>query len=300
MIKGLISALIPHRNSPFINKTILDLLNNAGCDIEVIVNVDETWPKLLNDKRVTYIHPSKPVGLRMGVNNCASLAKGEFILKSDDHNAFAPGFGKTLIENHLRDNWIQVPRRYSLDAENWKINETRPYRDYHYICFPLKGKPHDFGIHGVEWWDRQRERIDPKYDIDDTPSFQGSCYFMTKAHWDRLGGMKEEGYGTFAQETQELTLKTWLSGGAVRINKKTWYAHLHKGRQYGRMYKIENFDQQRVDGCNWSALHWMNNEEPGMKHKMEWLIDRKFPGMPTWDSNWKEVWAKQVEEGFPQ
>src|ERR1043165_1127248 len=119
-----LSVLIPNRNSPFLTKTIQDLLTKAQGDIEVIVNVDENWPeKLVADKRVTYVHPRAPVGLRQGINNCAAIAKYKYIMKTDDHCMFALGFDTTLIENHLSNNWVQIPRRYALDAENWKIEE---------------------------------------------------------------------------------------------------------------------------------------------------------------------------------
>lgn len=287
-----LSILIPNRNSPFLVKTIDDLLAKASGEIEVIVNVDENWPQILSkDSRVTYIHPSAPIGMRQGINNCAKLARGKYIMKTDDHCMFAPGFDKVLIESHLSEKWVQIPRRYSLDAENWKINPDRPYRDYHYLCYPAKGKSHDDGMHGVEWWQRQRERTDPKYDIDDTPSMQGSCWFMTKNYFDNfLHGLSEVGYGQFAQESQEIGNKTWLGGGAMRINKKTWYAHLHKGKQYGRMYSIPGFETEKVNCTNWSARYWMNNQWPERIHDIAWLIDEKFPGMPTWPENWKELW----------
>lgn len=285
-----LSVIIPNRNSPFTTKTIQDVLKNAGCNVEVIVNVDEKWPEtLVEDDNVHYIHPSSPIGLRQGINNCVKLAKGKHIMKTDDHCSFGPNFGKILIENHLEDNWVQIPRRYSLDAENWKINESRPFRDYMYIDFPRKGKAHDDGMHGVEWWERQKERTDSKYDIDDTPSMQGSCYFMTKSHFDNfLHGLSEEGYGQFSQESQEIGFKTWLGGGAMKVNKKTWYAHLHKGKQYGRMYSVPGFNDYTVKASNWSAEHWLNDREPGMIHKFEWFVDEKFPGMPGWPQDWKE------------
>lgn len=285
-----LSVIIPNRNSPFLTKTIKDILEKSSTEIEVIVNVDENWPdEFVDDARVHYIHPSSPVGLRQGINNCVRLAKGKYIMKTDDHCMFAKDFDKVLIENHLEDNWVQIPRRYSLDAENWKINESRPYRDYMYIDFPLKGKAHDDGMHGVEWWDRQRERTDPKYDIDDTPSMQGSCYFMTRNHFvNTLRFLQEEGYGQFSQEAQEIGFKTWLSGGALKVNKRTWYAHLHKGRTYGRMYNIPGFNDYTVKASNWSAEHWLNDKEPNMIHKFEWFIDEKFPNMPSWPKKWKE------------
>lgn len=280
-----LSVLIPNRNSPFLAKTIQDVLDHAGCEVEVIVNVDEEWINWkVDDERVVYIHPPKPIGLRQAINSCARLAKGKYILKSDDHCAFGPNFGRILIDNH-QDNWVQVPRRYALDAENWKIEERVDNKypiDYMYIDFPRKGKDHDDGMHGVPWKRPERDGIE----IDDTPSMQGSCYFMTKNYFDTvLHGLSETGYGQFAQEAQEIGFKTWLGGGEVKVNKKTWYAHLHKGKTYGRMYQ---FPGGTVEASNWSAEHWLNDREPGMIHKFEWFIDEKFPGMPSWPQNWKE------------
>lgn len=294
-----LSVLIPNRNSPFCTRTIQDILEKAVTNIEVVVNVDENWPNpLIEDKRVTYIHPGAPKGMRWGINMAAALARGKYLMKTDDHCMFANGFDKILIENHREDGWVQIPRRYSLDAENWKINEGRPYRDYMYLCFPKKGKAHDNGMHGVEWWDRQRQRTNPKYDIDETMSMQGSCYFMTKNHFDNfLHGLSEEGYGQFAQESQEIGLKTWLGGGKMVVNKKTWYAHLHKGKTYGRMYKIRGFDDYTVKVSNWSAKYWMNNEWKERLHDMKWFIKRFWP-VPTWPENWKEVWDRQLAEGW--
>ena len=280
-----LTVVIPNRNSPFTTNTIKDVLANAGCEVEVIVNVDEEWPTpLVKDERVTYIHPPSPIGLRQGINDCVAMAKGKYVMKTDDHCAFGKDFGKILIENH-QPNWVQIPRRYALNAEEWKIEERTDNKyplDYMYIDFPRKGKAHDDGMHGVPYKREGREDIL----IDDTPSMQGSCYFMTKDYFDNvLGGLKEEGYGQFAQESQEIGFKTWLGGGELKVNKKTWYAHLHKGNRYGRMY---HFPGGTVEASNWSAEHWLNDREPNMVHKFEWFIDEKFPDMPKWDKNWKE------------
>jgi len=287
----MLSVLIPNKNSQFLNNTINDILFNAQGEIEVIVNVDGDMPKvIIEDPRVHYLFPPEPIGMRAGINACAAIAKGKYIMKTDDHCAFGHGFDLKLINNHLEDNWVQIPRRFSLDAEKWEIepNPKGP-RDYHFLCWPQKGKPHDDGMHGVEWPQRTRERLeDHQYDIDDTMSLQGSCYFMTKNHFDNfLHGMHEEGYGQFAQEAQEIGNKTWLGGGALKTNKKTWYAHLHKGKRYGRMYKFD--DGANVRGVNWSADHWMANEEPGMIHDMFWLIEKFWP-VPTWPED-RSLWA---------
>jgi len=283
-----LSVVIPNRNSPFTTQTIQDVLKNAGCELEVIVNVDEKWPlPLVDDARVHYIHPPSPIGLRQGINTCVAMAKGKYILKVDDHCSFGENFGRILIDSHLDDRWVQIPRRYALNAEEWKIEERQDDKypiDYMYLDFPRKGKDHDDGMHGVPWRERREERKD--IEVDDTPSMQGSCYFMTRDHFlSRLGGLSEVGYGQFAQESQEIGLKTWLGGGALKVNKKTWYAHLHKGNKYGRMYQ---FPGGTVEASSWSASHWLNNEEPNMVHKFEWFIEEKFPDMPSWPIDWKD------------
>lgn len=286
-----LSVIIPNRNSPFATKTIQDILEKATTEVEIIVNVDEKWPEpLLNDKRVTYVHPAVPKGMRAGINAGLALARGKYVMKTDDHCMFDKGFDKVLTES-CAENWLMIPRRYSLDAEKWERDLTRPIRDYHYICFPEQGKAHDFGMHGVEWRDRDRERTDPKYDLDNTPSWQGSMWFANKDYFMKHVGFLDdriETYSTFAQEPQEIGMKYWLGGGAIKINKKTWYAHLHKGKRYGRMYHM---DYHTVASHNWSAKHWMNDEEPGMIHTMEWFVNEKFPGMPTWPENWADIWA---------
>jgi glycosyltransferase involved in cell wall biosynthesis len=277
-----LSVIIPNRNCQFTTQTINDVLKNAGCDLEVIVHVDEKWPvPLSTDSRVHYIHPPAPIGLRKSINRSVAMAKGKYIMKTDDHCAFGENFGRILIENHQKD-WVQIPRRYALDAENWKIEERTDGKypiDYMSLDFPLKGKEHDDGMHGIPW---KRDRIE---EIDDTPSLQGSCYFMEKTHFtDFLGGMSEEGYGQFAQEAQEIGFKTWLGGGAVKVNKKTWYAHLHKGNRYGRMYQ---FPSGTPEASNWSAEYWLNNRWPKQVLNFSWFINEKFPDMPKWGKDWE-------------
>jgi hypothetical protein len=208
---------------------------------------------------------------------------------------FAPAFDKVLVEN-MQDNWIVIPRRYSLDPEKWEIQQNgKSPRDYHYLCFPNPKKDHDFGIHGVEWPERSRERRDrPEYDIDDTPSFQGSCWCMKRTWFtDFLKGMNEHGYGQFSQEPQEIGMKTWLGGGEVKVNKKTWYAHLHKGSTFGRMYSISQ--REIINGHNYSAWYWATNQWKDRIHDLKWFVEKFWP-MPTWENDWEA----QINNFWPQ
>ena len=106
--------------------------------------------------------------------------------------------------------------------------------------------------------------------IDETMLFQGSCYLMSRKHWDWLGGLQEEGYGSFAQEAVEVCLKTWLGGGKVIVNKNTWYAHKH--RSFGRHVSPRRSDVQ--NGETYSRDFWLNNRWNKRIHDINWLTRR--------------------------
>ena len=284
----MLSVIIPSRNERFLVQTIADLLKNATGDIEVVAVLDGYEQDLPEDRRVHSVHSPTVMGMRKAINEGVKFASGDYVMKLDGHCSVAYRFDEILTEN-IEDNWVVVPRRYSLDAENWQVQPKRPVRDYHYLCYPDPNKKHDGGMHGVEWPERTKERQPPQYDIDDTPCLQGSCWMMSRKHWDKIGGLYEgKIYGTsgMAGEPVEICLKTWLSGGSVKVNKRTWYAHLHKGKAYGRGYSID--DKTLIPGQNAVARYWVNDEWPGATRKFEWLVDEKFPDMPTWFPGWQQ------------
>lgn len=297
MIKDRVSVLIPSRRETFLSETIEDIYTNFTGDFEVIVMLDGYWPDPpIEDKHnLTLIHSSIPKGMRNAINSCVAVANGEYLLKCDAHCAFSPGINE-ILKAECDQDWVVIPPRYSLDAEKWGIEDNgKPRRDYHYLCYPDPFKPGDMGMHGVEWWKRCKERTDPQYDIDDEMSSQGSCWLMSKYHFDNfLHGLSEEGYGTFAQEFQEIGNKTWLGGGRVVINKKNgiWYAHLHKGSKHGRMYPQDG--KEVNEGKKYSAWYWMTNQWEGRKYDFEWLIEKFWP-IPTWDEHWMRDWNGTIE-----
>ena len=277
-----LSILIPARNEKFLPQTVTDILQKSG-DVEVIVILDGYWEyNLPADKRLRIIHRGKPRGMRDGINSAAAIARGDYLMKVDAHCMFGEGFDE-ILQADCADNWIVIPRRYSLDAENWKCQDKEPIDSMHYF-YPY-AHPDDLGLHGRPWMQRARER--KHILIDEDITFQGSCWFMTRRHWDRIRPMSEIGYETFMGEPQEIGFKTQLGDceGKVMVNKKTWYAHLHKGKTYGRMYYMAN--SERVRGNAYSFDFWWNNRWTERKHDIEWLIDQFHP-MPGWSDDWKK------------
>lgn len=211
-----LSIIIPARNEKYLEETILDLFLKAGGDIEIIVNLDGYWPEIVHPK-VIYIHRGESRGMRAGINSAAAIATGEYLMKTDAHCMFDQNFDLKLLAS-AEPKTIIVPRRYRLDPIKWEIIEDgRP---------PIDRMRLTADLHGKDWQEGNTDAL-----IEETPSSQGSCWFMPKEYFYELELMDEATYGTFWSEFQEIGLKCWLSGGRVLVNKKTWYAHWHKDKR---------------------------------------------------------------------
>lgn len=298
---ALLSVIIPSKSERFLRQTVEDALKHASQEIEVICALDGAWPveELPDDPRIRILHFGAARGMRACINAAVGVSRGEYLMKSDAHIKFSEGFDEVLKAN-CADDWVVIPRRKRLDAENWDIQDVhKPDVDYEYLSYPLWKEDAEPGLHGTIWTQRIRERFGkPEYEIDDNPSFQGSCYFLTRKHWDRIGGMPEEGYYGFQGEPQQIGMKTWLSGGRVVINKLAHVAHLHKGSKYGRMYSV-NRDEIKA-GNTFSTRFWMGDKWSEAKYTMEWFINDKFPDMPYWPSDWREKWNEYERANYPQ
>jgi len=275
-----VSVIIPSRNEIFLQKTVEDVLSKSKGNIEVIIILDGYWPDppLPKDLRLKIIHFNYPKGMRNAINSGAAIARGKYLMKCDAHCMFDVGFDVKLSSN-CKDNWVVTPRRLRLDAEKWCIqgsSKHKPPVDYEFMSAPGHHDPR-----GGRWNTRTVERLNnPKYNVDENMSFQGSCWFTTKKHFENvIKKLDEKGYGTFIREAYEIGLKTWLMGGRVMVNKNTWYAHLHKGSKYGRMYFLSLKENRR--GIAYSDDFWFNNRLEGAKHDLAWLIER-FSPVPSW------------------
>lgn len=285
-----LSIIIPSRSPQYLNQTVQDLLNKAKGEIEVIIIFDGIWHEIIEDKRVRYIHQGTPhnaPGMREAINKGIRIARGEFIMKVDEHVMMDEGYDLKLAAD-CEDHDVVIPRRLRLDAEKWElIKDGRPPIDYMHIEYPFL-KPFDStqGLHGAEWRQRYYDRKDIL--IDETPSWQGSCWFMKKSHWESIGEMDTEKYGPFTMEAQEIGMKTWLSGGRVMVNKKTWYAHYHKGKK-GKGYgfssaQYELFMEAKEKGRQYAIDYWLSTKD--FKYDWDWFI-KKFSDMPGWEEDWK-------------
>ena len=302
-----LSIIIPSRNVsswPFLQKTVTNLFDNSSGDIEVIVLLDGFIPDppLINRKNLTIVYHPESIGMRQSINEGASIAKGGFIAKVDDHCCFGPGYDKILTEN-CEDNWLVIPSRYSLDGEKYLAGEIDFKKmikygpiQYDYLCWPyLKDPQFGYGFHGKKWhgshgytggyFDREKERKDIQ--VDEIIAFQGSCWLMSRDLFFKIGCMQIEGFGSFAQEAQELIFKVSLSGGRCVIVKQAEYAHLHKSEATGgRGYKL--LKHQIIQSAIYSADFWMNDRWPLATKKIRDVIENpNWWPLELWPTDWQ-------------
>jgi len=282
----MLSVIIPHRSDQYLQRTIDDLLEKAEGEIEVIVVADGVRTKVNDHPKVRIIYQGtvhEHKGMRAGINAGVSISRGEYIMKVDEHVMMDKGYDVKLIAD-CDDKTLVVPRRYRLDAEKWEIIEDgRPPIDYMVLDYPFQ-RPGDktCGLHGAE--DRESHYSKKDILIDDLMTMQGSCWFMSRKLWDNvIKEMDDENYGTFTQEAQELCNKVWFSGGRCIVNKKTWYAHWHKGSK-GKGYGFSNEQYKKhmegtEKGRRFCIEHWTKHE------KFPWFIDKFKP--QGWE-NWQE------------
>ena len=291
-----ITVIIPargHADLPFLTNTVESLFSNAAGDMEVIVVLDGYWPDppLAAHKNLVIVHRGTVGGMRASINIAARIATGDYLMKLDCHCAVGPGFDDILTAD-CDDNWLAVPSRFSLDPDSWQ--PTRGPVDYLYLTFPYHcDDMYGTGFHGKKWkgprgltgefW--YMENLRKELLIDDILTFQGSGWFMPKKLFFTIGGLDEKNYN-FHQEAQELAFKVWLSGGRCVRNKKTWYAHLHKGTRFARGFRMSK--RLMIESEIFSTDYWMNNRWPQQIKKLDWLIE-SFWWWPleAWPEDWQ-------------
>jgi len=234
-----LSVVIPSYKDPLLVKTIESLLTSSelGDQLEITAVLDGYWPefKLLEDPKVKYVLLGKNRGMRGAINAGVLASRGEYIMRTDEHCMFAPGFDRIMLES-CQPNWIMTARRYFLDPDNWKVMDL-PHVDYEKLCIQTAKDTRKFA--GVPWKERKEERKDIM--IDETMAMQGSCWVMPRTWWDKvIGELQTEGYGPMYQDSHEMVFKTWKAGGKLMVNKNTWFAHKHVS--FARTHRYGNTD----------------------------------------------------------
>jgi glycosyltransferase involved in cell wall biosynthesis len=292
-----LSVIIPARNEEWLNKTVEEVLTKSRGETECIVILDGAWPEIgLNQhERLNVIYHSKSVGQRAAINEGARVSQAKYIMKLDAHCVLDEGFDLKLIATaeELGPNVTQIPRMYNLHVFDWVCADGhRRYQSPAGPCTECRKET----VKDVVWKRRESRltwawRFDPElhfqywHDYEkqhpeeyvETMSLLGACFFMERARYWELGG-SDEAHGSWGQQGTEIACKTWLSGGRLICNKKTWFSHMFRTGGIGFPYPLSNADQEKAR--QYSRDFWRNNKFPQAIHDLAWIVDKFNP--PGW------------------
>lgn len=298
-----LSIIIPARNEMFLSNTIDNIIENIEGDTEIIAILDGAWadPPIKDHHRVTLIHYPVAIGQRAATNVGVRFSRAKYIMKCDAHCAFDKGFDVKLMADCEKD-WIVIPRMYNLHVFDWKCKKCghQTYQGpYPKECIQKCGNTTDFErviiykprlnrrtdfarfdntLH-FQYWSayEQRPEVIAQGDIADTMCFVGACCFMQRDRYWEIDGL-DEAHGSWGQMGVEFACKSWLSGGRLVVNKKTWFSHLFRTQPgFGFPYPNPGIEKAREH----SRRLWIEGKWPKAVHKLDWLI-QKFAPVPDW------------------
>jgi len=294
-----LSVIIPARNEIFLKRTIEDILEHIEGDTEVIAVLDGYWsnPSIEDNPRVTLIHFEESVGQRAAVNAAARISRAKYIMKVDGHCSFDQGFDVKMMKE-MQDDWTMVPIMRNLWAFDWKCPEG--HTRYQGPSGPCKecGQPTTMDIKWIgkgnpqstsycfdsephfQYFGAFKKRSGGKGDLTETMSLQGSCFMVTREKYFELDLCSEE-FGSWGSQGIEVAAKTWLSGGKVICNHKTWYAHMFRtqGGDFGFPYPQSG--RQVARAKKMAGDVFFNNKWEKQIHPLSWLLERFWP-VPGW------------------
>jgi hypothetical protein len=165
-----------------------------------------------------------------------------------------------------------------LDIKTWQPRR-RGHIDYMYISPPTAKKPFRAQYYEGKGKDNYKHQPRNKKLIDDTMCCMGPCFFMHKKRFWEQGGC-DEGHGSWGQQGIEVACKAWLSGGSLKVNKKTWFAHWFRVGGIGFPWPASARLQE--EARKYSRDLWLNNKWPLQKRKFQWMVDKFNP--PGWSA----------------
>lgn len=258
-----VSVVIPSYKDPLLQPTIDSLLRNSqlGDELEVIAVMDGYYQDLKDDPRVVVVHSGKNRGMRESINTGVKIARGEFIMRTDEHCMFCPGYDKIMSES-CKPNWIMTGMRYFLDPVKWKIMDIPPVG-----CEKLVIQ-NNMKFAGARWPNRDKSE---KGKIIESMAMQGSMWFMPRKWWqDVIGDLQTEGYGPMYQDSHEMIFKTWKAGGKFMLNKDVWFAHKHRSFARTHQEGTKENPSRREEGWKYAVDLWKDYYDTEIKPK--WKI----------------------------
>jgi hypothetical protein len=146
-----------------------------------------------------------------------------------------------------------------------------------------------------DWKHREPYITDKKTGFTETMSLQGSCFMATREKYWELELCGED-LGSWGNQGLEVACKTWLSGGRVLVNHRTWYAHMFRtqGGDFSFPYNQSGRGVQKTKKKTWELFQ--NGNWPKQIHPISWLVERFWPVKGWTHENLSKLKASENNE----
>jgi glycosyltransferase involved in cell wall biosynthesis len=279
----------------FLKNTVEDLLAHIEGDTEIIVILDGSWAieGLNMHPKVTIIYHPEVIGQRAATNEGVRISDARYVMKVDAHCSFDQGFDVKLMAE-MQDDITIVPTMKNLHMFNWVCeNGHTRYQSPSGVCEEC-GQPTTRDVVWIakrspnsnsfcfdptphfQYFSEYNKRPEGKSDLSESMSIQGSCFMMARSKYLELD-ICEEAYGSWGSMGIEVACKTWLSGGRVMVNHKTWYAHCFRtqGKDFGFPY---HQSQEQIDHAKkYAREQFFDGQWSGAKFPLSWLVEKFWP-----------------------
>lgn len=302
-------------------QTIEDVLKNKRADTEIIAVLDSKWanPPIEQHPDVNVIYVPEVIGQRAATNIGVKLSKAKYVMKLDAHCSWDEGYDLKMLEafKETGDNVTMVGIMRNLWAYDWKcyhcgwkkyqgptpqrcdqcgktdkmrrkmlwIGKKNPQS----TSFSFDSEPH---FQYFEDWKHRPQYIKDKAEkgLTETMSLQGSCFMCTRDKYWELN-LCDESFGSWGNQGIEVACKTWLSGGRVLCNHKTWYAHMFRtqGGDFSFPYDQSGRGVEKTKKKVWE--YFFNGKFKEQIHPVSWLVEKFWPV-----NGWSEEDLRKLKE----
>jgi len=205
-----------------LNQTIRSILDTSPEDIEIIV-IDDCSDTPVNleykGKNIKFERNKFRLGAAQSKHNGVTLSSKPYVFLTDAHVLFVPGWHEeTLKTLENKPNSLFCGTCLGLSEGKFDLNQANgAYVGARLFLYDKNDKQ----ILDGKWINNRKD--ENNYEIS---CVMGANYFMHKSHFFKIRGFSE--LRAWGSEEPCLSLKTWLSGGEVRLNKDVKIGHMFR------------------------------------------------------------------------
>lgn len=253
MSTPLLSVVIPCLDDPSILDTVASIRETAPLDVQIVVVNDSStinlgWHILKHSPNVVVVENRNRIGSGPSRHLGALYAAGEWLLHTDSHMRFTPGWLQQALEAITHTEHDERATGQSIGSTVFCATMIALEADgsehgrYAGATLNVLGQdPGMVGDHypgakgGQQVFEANWLTNKPEHGAE-IPCVMGACYFVQRDWYLALSPHRF--LRSWGKEEEMLSVKTWLAGGKVRYLATVEIGHIFRGAKERVPYEI--------------------------------------------------------------